>query len=102
MWYLFQIGVYCLVAWSDIRFHWSGWKHGDPIWPILLMELAAMWAATVAVSVVIDLIARWRYRQRHIGRGPLMLEDCKRRGLLTPEGRLLPKPTRGGRQARTS
>ena len=69
-WYLFQLSIYCLVAWSDMRYRWSGWKHGDPIWPILCIELAAMWAATVIVSTAIDVVVRWRGRQRHIGRGP--------------------------------
>jgi hypothetical protein len=62
-WYLLQIGVYVAVAWSDIRYRWTGWRHGDPIWPILLLELAAMWSVTRIVSSAIDAVLRWRGRQ---------------------------------------
>src|SRR5260221_428871 len=67
-WYLLQISVYCLVAWSDIHYQWTGWKHGDSIWPILLMELAAMWAVTAIVSAAVDVVIRWRGRQCPIER----------------------------------
>jgi hypothetical protein len=65
-WFLLQLGVYALVAWSDIHYHWSGWKHGDPLGPIVLLEFAAMWSATVVVSALIDFI-RYGYRPKGCG-----------------------------------
>ena len=54
-WYLLQAAVFGILAWSDMTYHWSGWKHGDPVMPIILIALAAMWSVTFVVSKIADL-----------------------------------------------
>lgn len=62
MWYVFQIGVFCAICWTDYAYHWHDHAKGDLSFGFIV--LAGTWLATAAVAKAVDLalILKSRYR----------------------------------------